>query len=71
MTREYIAYLSSTHFSGGEEVLRVTAQGEFIWHERADELIAAKDAAMAAERAEQEKEFRRVFCSVIPQQEHV
>jgi hypothetical protein len=29
--------------SGGEEVLRVTTQGEFIWHERADELIASGD----------------------------
>ena len=38
MTYEYIAYVSS-----GEEVLRVTAEGEFIWNENADEMIASGD----------------------------
>jgi hypothetical protein len=30
MTYEYIAYVSSGNVSSGNEVLRVTAEGEFI-----------------------------------------
>ena len=43
MTYEYIAYVSSGNVSSGNEVLRVTAEGEFIWNENADEMIASGD----------------------------
>ena len=43
MTCEYIAYVSSGNVNSGEEVLRVTAEGEFIWHENADEMIESGD----------------------------
>lgn len=43
MTREYTAYVSSGNVNSGEEVLRVTAEGEFIWNENADEMIASGD----------------------------
>ena len=43
MTCEYIAYVSSGNVNSGNEVLRVTAEGEFIWHENADEMIASGD----------------------------
>ena len=43
MTCEYIAYVSSGNVSSGNEVLRVTAEGEFIWNENADEMIASGD----------------------------
>ena len=43
MTYEYIAYVSSGNVSNGNEVLRVTAEGEFIWNENADEMIASGD----------------------------
>ena len=43
MTYEYTAYVSSGNVNSGEEVLRVTAEGEFIWNENADEMIASGD----------------------------
>ena len=43
MTCEYIAYVSSGNVNSGNEVLRVTAEGEFIWNENADEMIASGD----------------------------
>ena len=43
MTYEYIAYVSSGNVNSGNEVLRVTAEGEFIWNENADEMIASGD----------------------------
>ena len=43
MTCEYIAYVSSRNVNSGEEVLRVTAEGGFVWHENADEMIASGD----------------------------
>jgi regulator of replication initiation timing len=43
MTYEYIAYVSSGDVNSADEVLRVTAAGEFVWHENADEMIASGD----------------------------
>jgi hypothetical protein len=43
MTYEYTAYVSSGNVNSGEEVLRVTAEGEFIWNENADEMIESGD----------------------------
>ena len=43
MTHNYFAYVSSGNVSSGNEVLRVTAEGEFIWNENADEMIASGD----------------------------
>ena len=43
MTHNYFAYVSSGNVNSGEEVLRVTAEGEFIWNENADEMIASGD----------------------------
>jgi hypothetical protein len=43
MTYEYIAYVGSGDVNSAEEVLRVTAEGEFIWNENADEMIASGD----------------------------
>ena len=43
MTYEYTAYVSSERVNSGNEVLRVTAEGEFIWNENADEMIESGD----------------------------
>ncbi len=43
MTYEYTAYVSRGNVDSGEEVLRVTAEGAFIWGENADEMIASGD----------------------------
>ena len=43
MTYEYTAYVSSGNVNSGNEVLRVTAEGEFIWNEHADEMIESGD----------------------------
>ena len=43
MTHNYFAYVSSGNVSSGNEVLRVTAEGEFIWNENADQMIASGD----------------------------
>lgn len=43
MTHSYFAYVSSVDLNSGGEVLRVTAEGEFIWNENADDMIASGD----------------------------
>ena len=43
MTYEYTAYVSSGDVNSADEVLRVTAAGEFVWHENADEMIESGD----------------------------
>jgi NADPH-dependent ferric siderophore reductase len=43
MTYEYTAYVSSGNVNSADEVLRVTAEGEFVWNKNADEMIASGD----------------------------
>lgn len=43
MTHSYFAYVSSVDLNSGGGVLRVTAEGEFIWNKNADDMIASGD----------------------------